>query len=595
MNDLQIKEHPVEPIKKGNYDVVATMSMAIEMRGNSLLSFPTEKPGEHPRLRSLSLPFDVFDGEEIDLIHHKLEQAARNAVNLKQLAFEESIRRWRAEEDAVEALQKDKAFEYLYTEEKSRRKELEDSLSTQIQEIEKLKNQHNGLLTELQLIENQKRALENHLAESCHLEEELETKIIQAVKLLIIFKEKRDELQREHDTATTEAHKLKKLLKEDCSPRFFEFSFLDIMEATQNFDLSWKIHEGRSGVAYRGNLRRSKVAIKMLSLSNFESNQDFLYQVEVLSRVRHPHLVTLMGTCSESRCLIYEYLDNGSLEDHLHYKTRTSVLPWKFRIRIAEEICSALVFLHTNSSSLVHGNLTTTNILLDANFVSKIADFGTSLLLTKNRNPLTDLKLVGESVDEVSAYMDPNYIENGELTPECDVYSYGVILLRLLTGRPASSILKDVEFSLQSGTLDMMLDSSAGKWPFEQTSKLAYLALRCCDMQRLNRPDLVSEVWTAIHLMRDLCNSAHSSPTLGCLAPKRQDRIPAHFICPIFQEMMKDPHVAADGYTYEGDAIKEWLNGGHKTSPMTNLPLEHCDLLQNNALYYAIQEWQHQS
>ncbi|GLT62490.1 hypothetical protein SLA2020_351270 [Shorea laevis] len=183
--------------------------------------------------------------------------------------------------------------------------------------------------------------------------------------------------------------------------------------------------------------------------------------------------------------------------------------------------------------------------------------------------------------------MDPELLSTGELTPKSDVYSFGVILLRLLTGRSALGITKEVQYALDVGNLKALLDPLAGDWPFVQAEQLARLALRCCEMNRRSRPDLVSDVWRVLEPMRASCGGS-SSFRLG---PGEHCQPPPYFICPIFQEVMQDPHVAADGFTYEAEALRGWLDSGHDTSPMTNMKLEHRNLVPNHALRSAIQEW----
>ncbi|XP_047265325.1 U-box domain-containing protein 33 isoform X4 [Capsicum annuum] len=495
--DLNILEDPSKPGSK---------VVKVEIKGDYSRLHSRNKHDVHLH-HATSQPLleeGSFHRKASSVERSRLEHAMMDAENSKQRAFEESVKRWRAEEDAMEAIRMAEVSYKLSKEKEDQRREQEENLAKQKEEIEGLKIQHDLYLKELQKIQEKKLVLESQITESSYAGKELEEKILQAVELLISFRKQRDEMQAER-----------------------------------------------------------------------------------LSRVRHPNLVTLMGICSESRSLAYEFLENGNLEDHLACREKSRPLHWHHRIRIAVEICSALIFVHANDPCIVHGNLRPTNVLLDAKFVSKISDFGVHLLISQNENSNYDDL-------EASIYVDPECIDKGPVTVESDVYSFGVILLRLLTARPASGIVRDVKCALESGNLGSVLDSSAGDWPIDQAELLAYLALRCCEKDPLNRPNMLSEVWPIIEPMRDIC-TPHSDLNTSSHSSKSQKRIPPHFVCPIFQDVMEDPHIAADGYTYEGDAIKGWLYSGHNTSPMTNLKLDTCDLIPNYALYRAIQEWQQQS
>lgn len=254
------------------------------------------------------------------------------------------------------------------------------------------------------------------------------------------------------------------------------------------------------------------------------------FQVEVLSRVRHPNLLTLIGSCAESKSLVYEYLNNGSLESHLACKDKTP-LPWQIRISISTNICSALIFLHSSEPCIVHGNLKPSKVLLDANFVAKLGDLGIHSLVqhsvdsADNTNPV-----VCHNSHNYLAYVDPEYLVTGKSTPESDVYSFGIILLQLLTGRPLSGLVRDVRCALEKENLKTVLDSSAGEWPLDQTKQLAYLALRCCEKSWLNRPDLASEVWSILKPFRTTCIDRRQE-----LTSKKLQRAPSHFVCPIVQ------------------------------------------------------------
>ncbi|KAG5092629.1 hypothetical protein JHK82_051407 [Glycine max] len=540
-----------------------------------------------------SSPPSTLDGGMDDTIYEQLEQARAEAENATLNAYQETVRRRKAEKDAFEAIRKVKASESLYTEELNLRKMTEEKLRKEKEELESMKSLRDKVKEELCLALDQKESLESQIASSELMVKELEQKILSAVDLLQSYKNERDELQMQRDNALREAEELRKKQGEASGtnvPQLFsEFSFSEIKEATSNFNPSSKIGEGGYGSIFKGVLRHTEVAIKMLNSDSMQGPLEFQQEVDVLSKLRHPNLITLIGACPDSWALVYEYLPNGSLEDRLACKNNTPPLSWQARIRIAAELCSALIFLHSSKPhSVVHGDLKPSNILLDANLISKLSDFGICRILSNCESSSSNTTEFWRTDPKGTfVYMDPEFLASGELTPKSDVYSFGIILLRLLTGRPALGITKEVKYALDTGKLKSLLDPLAGDWPFVQAEQLARLALRCCDMNRKSRPDLYSDVWRILDAMRVSSGGANSFglSSEGLLQP------PSYFICPIFQEVMRDPHVAADGFTYEAEAIRGWLDGGHDNSPMTNSKLAHHNLVPNRALRSAIQDW----
>ncbi|KAL1137258.1 hypothetical protein V6Z11_A12G295100 [Gossypium hirsutum] len=582
LSESMLRERSPEPQEDANV-----------VRGNLR---PISLRSVHPNLLSngvvdtygsimLQMDEEEYQGQASNETDQQLQVSTIDDHNLKQEVFAETMKRWKEENDAIEAACKAKALESLCVKEMSRRKEMVELLEREKQEVQKMKDQHDEFIKELQMVKDQKAILESQIVESQRAVEGLEEKMFSAVGLLISFKKKRDDLRIEHENAIRVLKNLRKLVNGGDSSfpgsQILEFSFVEINNATRDFDPSWKIGEGKYGSVYKGLLRHMNVAIKMLPSYGSQSLFEFENEVEILSRIRHPNLVTIIGTCPESRSVVFEYLRNSSLEERLACKNKSPPLPWQTRIRVASEICSALIFLHSNKPCIPHGNLKPSKVLLDSNFVSKLIDSGIYRLIPQGKSTDTSASS--------SVYMDPVYLENGEVTRESDVYSFGMILLRLLTGRSALGILNDVKCSIETENFNMVLDRTAGNWPLEEAQLLAHLAIRCCDTQPLDRPDFVSEIWSVLGPMRDSCvNSA------SCLEAKELRCAPSHFVCPIFQEVMKDPLIAADGFTYEANAIRGWLDSGHDRSPMTNLKLEHCNLVPNYALLQAIQEWQQQ-
>lgn len=246
-----------------------------------------------------------------------------------------------------------------------------------------------------------------------------------------------------------------------------------------------------------------------------------------MSRVRHPNLVSIIGACPESRLIVYEHLTNSSLESHLACKDHNRPLPWQIRIRVAADICSALIFLHYSEPCIVHGDIKPSKILLDANFVAKLGGLGISRLIPQEEKAFSSDSAYNMS-KENNPYIDPEYLETGRFTPESDVYSLGVTFLRILTGRAPSGIVKDVKCALENDKISTVLDSSAGDWPHDLAEQLALVALRCCEKEKSDRPDLVSELWSVLEPMRSIASASFSSS-------KKHSRVPAHFTCPIFQ------------------------------------------------------------
>ncbi|CAL9113428.1 unnamed protein product [Musa acuminata var. zebrina] len=539
------------------------------------------------------LHHELEDSDSHSDLFNKLQAVLKEVENLKREAFEESCKYRKAETQLMLSRQKAKASENLYAKEVRYRKEIEEALDREKLEVEKLKNQHAAVLKQLQNAIDENLELGHKLTESICTTRDFEEKISANCHLLHSLQEKCDTLQRERDGAVKEVEELRhKAVWTNAGiswPLILEFSYLELEQATQNFNNSLMIGKGGFGKVYKGFLRNTTVAIKMLHPKSLQGQNEFNQEVSVLSKVRHPNLVTLIGACSDVLALIYEFLPNGSLEDCLACINSTPPLTWQVRTRIIGEICSALIFLHSNKPhAVVHGDLKPDNILLDSNLVSKLGDFGICRFLIESNTSATPYHKTHPK--GTIAYIDPEFLATGELTPQSDVYAFGIIILRLLTGKPAPGIAREVQKALDDGYLHAMVDQSAGNWPFVQAKQLAHLGLRCSDTSTRNRPDLVAEIWRVVEPMMKAASLSVSSVSYNSFSEENY-QIPSYFICPIFQEVMSDPLIAADGFTYEAEAIKGWIDSGHETSPMTNLQLPNCELIPNRTLRSAIQEW----
>ncbi|CAN7089866.1 unnamed protein product [Brassica rapa subsp. narinosa] len=368
--------------------------------------------------------------------------------------------------------------------------------------------------------------------------------------------------------------------------QYQHYSWEEIAAATSDFSEDLKIGVGAYGTVYKCNLHHTTGAVKVLHAGETQLSKQFDQELEILSKIRHPHLVLLLGACAERGCLVYEYMENGSLDDRLMLVNDTSPIPWFERFRIALEVASALVFLHKcKPRPIIHRDLKPGNILLDHNFVSKLGDVGLSTMV--NQDDAASKLTVFKKTSPVGTlcYIDPEYQRTGIISPKSDVYSLGVVILQLITAKPAIAITHMVEEAIGDDAEFMgMLDVKAGSWPISETRELAALGLWCTEMRRRDRPDLKDQIIPALERLRKVVDKAQNSITRTPSGP------PSHFICPLLKGLMNQPCVAADGYTYDREAIEDWLREKY-TSPVTNLPLPNKNLLANYTLYSAIMEW----
>ncbi|GLT83959.1 hypothetical protein SLE2022_022200 [Rubroshorea leprosula] len=331
--------------------------------------------------------------------------------------------------------------------------------------------------------------------------------------------------------------------------QYQKFTWEEIVSATSSFSDDLKIGKGAYGTVYKCFLHHTAAAVKVLHSKDSQSIKEFQRELAILCTFKHPHLLLLIGACVDKGCLVYEYMENGSLEERLLRKHNTPPIPWFERYRIAWEVASALVFLHnTKPKPIIHRDLKPANILLDHNFVSKIGDVGLSTMLNSDTGSETttykDAGLVG-----TVCYIDPEYQVTGLISPKCDVYAFGIVILQLLTAKPAMALPHMVETAMDDGKLMDILDSEAGDWPVEETEVLASLGLRCSELRRKHRPDLKDKVLPTLERLKKFASEAS----------ELQSAPPNHFICPILNDVMDDPCVAADGYNYEHKAIERWL------------------------------------
>ncbi|GMI67120.1 avrPphB susceptible 1 [Hibiscus trionum] len=215
------------------------------------------------------------------------------------------------------------------------------------------------------------------------------------------------------------------------------FTYRQLANATKNFRAESMIGQGGFGSVYKGKLESGQVvAIKKLDKTGLQGEKEFLVEFLMLSLLHHPNLVNLIGYCAEGdqRLLVYEYMQQGSLEDHLHYLTPDEKpLDWNTRMKIASGAAQGLEYLHCGASPpVIYRDLKSSNILLGEGFTPKLSDFGFAKF-----GPSGDKSHVSTRVMGTHGYCAPEYLTSGNLTTKSDIFSFGVVLLELITGRKA--------------------------------------------------------------------------------------------------------------------------------------------------------------
>lgn len=338
--------------------------------------------------------------------------------------------------------------------------------------------------------------------------------LMTSVAVLVARMRKRDRRikQRLESAEYCKDKELGALCMNDSSVPFFCYEELE--EATGFFDEKKELGDGAFGSVYLGNLWDGRlVAVKRLYHDNSRRLEQFGNEVRILSSLKHPNLILLIGYCQDRRelLLVYEYVPNGTLADHLHGENRGKGLSWETRLNIAVETAQALAYLHfCVKPPIFHRDVKSTNILLDENFTAKVADFGLSRLVP------AEASHVSTGPQGTPGYLDPDYQQCYRLSDKSDVYSFGVVLVELISAQKAVDITREKRdiglanlavSKIQCGALHELVDPNlkidSNPRVKAMVTGVAELAFRCLAYEKDDRPNMM-EVAAQLQLLKQV-------------------------------------------------------------------------------------------
>ncbi|KAH9748347.1 Receptor-like serine/threonine-protein kinase SD1-8 [Citrus sinensis] len=280
------------------------------------------------------------------------------------------------------------------------------------------------------------------------------------------------------------------------------FDFETIVRATDNFTDYNKLGQGGFGIVYKGRLLEGQeIAVKRLSRNSGQGIEEFKNEVRLIAKLQHRNLVRLLGCCVEmdEKMLVYEYMENRSLDSVIFDKARSSILNWQRRFNIICGIARGLLYLHQDSRfRIIHRDLKASNILLDKEMTPKISDFGMARIFGGDQTEQNTKRVVG-----TYGYMSPEYAMDGLFSVKSDVFSFGVLLLETVSGKKNRgfyhsnnelNLLGHVWRLWKEGKVLEMVDSSVDNYPANEVLRCIHVGLLCVQENAEERPTMASVV-----------------------------------------------------------------------------------------------------
>ncbi|KAI4329349.1 hypothetical protein L6164_021622 [Bauhinia variegata] len=286
-------------------------------------------------------------------------------------------------------------------------------------------------------------------------------------------------------------------------PTWRVFSLKELHSATNNFNYDNKLGEGGFGSVYWGQLwDGSQIAVKRLKVWSNKAEMEFAVEVEILARVRHKNLLSLRGYCAEGqeRLIVYDYMPNLSLLSHLHGQhSAECLLDWNRRMNIAIGSAEGILYLHHQATPhIIHRDIKASNVLLDSDFQAQVADFGFAKLIPDGATHVTT------RVKGTLGYLAPEYAMLGKASESCDVYSFGILLLELASGRkPIEKLSATMKRTITDWALPLACEKKFseladpklnGEYVEEELKRVIFIAIACANSQPEKRPTMLEVV-----------------------------------------------------------------------------------------------------